>query len=194
MDKRRLLTAIDLAMVLTVFMLIRDNIGIPYPRSIEKFWEMRREIFRTGAAVLWLVALWLNLYAAWDGAARVSKAALAWGAALVVCVLSTHYFTRLIIESYKARLSQALYGISMLITAAVSCMLQKALEAANPDCPECVAASVGYRRALTVAFDLLALGLAVSFVRFRAAAWYAVVAASVWLILTWCLRKGPLSD
>lgn len=181
MDKRRLTVLLDVMIALAMIWMVYENLYIPGERTLAGFMEenIRRSIQRTAASELWLIALWAGMYRPWDGARRVSAAVVLLGALLALCVPGITYFTGLIISSYIARFSQQAYGGWMLLTLLVCFLLQLALERANADAPECVAASRRWRLALGIAFGVLCIGMIVCTVRYRQAMWYSVAAASL---------------
>lgn len=182
MDKRRLTWMLDVVFAVAMIWATRE-IGLPYERTLQGFWSIHRELIRTASSLLWMASLWLGLYRPFDRAARVDRWTVLCGAGLMLLALPLHYFTTLSIFSYKAKLSQILYGGYMLLTLAMDYLLHLALERANGDAPECVQAARNHRKALAIAFGIVALGLVVSVVKFRQGAWYSVVVASVVMIV-----------
>ena len=189
MDAKRFGRMLDIMIAIALFQIVHENIGIPYPRTLGALWRMHREIFRAGTSVLWLTALWLGQYRVGSEAKRLPPAALPWGAALMLCILATPWFTQLIVQSTQARLSQALYGAFMMTTLAAGWLLRRAMERGGALPEDCAAASARYRRAQAVAFGLLAAGLAISQLRYRPAMYNAVAAASLWLLVAPLCRR-----
>jgi uncharacterized membrane protein len=182
MNKKRLTVMLDVVFAVAMIWATRE-IGLPYERTLQGFWSIRRELMRTASSLLWMISLWLGLYRPLDRAARVDRWTVLCGAGLMLLALPLHWFTTLVIFSYKARLSQILYGGYMLLTVAMNFLLQLALERANADVPGCAEAARDHRKALLGAAGILAAGLALSVIRFRQASWYSVVVASVYLIV-----------
>ena len=179
MDKRRLTRMLDILFALAMFQLVFANFGIPYPRTFEGFWRLHREVFRASASVLWLLGLWLGGYRAWDGAGKLTRGALLSGAVLMLCVLVTPYLTQLIIISYKALVSQLVYGGCMLLSAAFSWLLFWRLGRANDGDAACR----DHCRALLPAVAILAVGMILCIVKYRQAMWYSVAIAGVYLLV-----------
>ncbi len=177
MDKQRLTRMLDILFALAMFQLIFENIGIPYPRTFEGFWRLHREVFRAAASVLWLLGLWLSGYRAWDRAGKLTRGVLLAGAGLMLCVLAMPWATQLIIISYKALVSQLLYGGCILLSAAFSWLVFRLLGKTDGD-----AACRDHCRALLIAAGILALGMIVCIVKFRQAMWYSVAVAGVYLL------------
>ncbi|MBR1820933.1 MAG: hypothetical protein IJ769_04845 [Clostridia bacterium] len=188
MGKERLTRVLDVAMVVAILWMLWDNVSIPYERTLAGFWSIHNEIFRTGASIFWLAALWLGGYRAWDRAERASRWTVLASLGLLLGILTTPYFTRLIIRSYNARLSQIVYGGCMIWTALCSFLLFLSLGRANADVPECVDAAASHRRALIGALCILAAGLTLAVVRFRQAMWYAVAVAALYLLIMWLVQ------
>lgn len=182
MDKKRLTVILDVVFAVAMIWATRE-IGLPSERTLQGFWSLRRELMRTATSLLWMMALWLGLYRPFDRAARVDRWTVLAGAGLMLLALPLHWFTTLIIFSYKARLSQIIYCGYMLLTLAADYLMLLALGRANGDVPECVEAARRHRKALPGAAGILAVGLVVSAVKFRQASWYSAVAASVYLIV-----------
>ena len=182
MDKKRLTVMLDVVFAAAMIWATRE-IGLPEERTIQGFWSIRRELMRTGASLLWMIALWLGLYRPLDRAARVDRWTVLAGAGLMLLALPLHYFTTLIIFSYKARLSQIIYCGYMLLTLAADSLMHLALGKANGDVPACAEAARDHRKALLGAFAIVAVGLLLSAVKFRQASWLSVCVASVYLIV-----------
>jgi len=194
-DKRRLMWALDVALVVAMLQMIwgMDYISTYGRTTLSLFWDSRTTIFRTGASVLWLAVTWLGMYKSWDRAKRVSPAAVALGAALMVLVLALPWFTKLICWNVRKRVIQEVYGTVMLCVTAVTWNLQRALERANPDAPVCVEASKAYRRMLAAAFAVQATGLVASMSVLRQATWYAAAVSGLVVLALWLaalVREG----
>jgi len=182
MDKKRLTVMLDVVFAVAMIWATRE-IGLPYERTLQGFWSIRRELMRTASSLLWMISLWLGLYRPLDRAARVDRWTVLAGAGMMLLALPLHYFTTLIIFSYKARLSQIIYCGYMLLTLAADYLMHLALGRANADAPECARAARDHRKALLGAAGILAVGLVVSAVKFRQASWLSVCVASVYLIV-----------
>ena len=178
MKKERLVLALDVALVLAMLQMLL-GLNNPWMTTLAGFWEIRSQIFRTGASVLWLAVIWVCSYRSWDEAERVSPMGVLLGAAQAVLVLALPYFNQLIVNHKIARMYQQLYGALMLAMTAVLWLFQLALEKANGDAPACVEASGRFRRALAAAFCIHGLGIAASGTVLRQATWYAAVAAGL---------------
>ena len=188
MNKKSLMRLMDVALALALFRVL-DNLDSPYPRTLGGLWNMHRDIFRTATSVLWLVMLWLSLYPARDRAERVSRLTVTAGAALCVSVLAMTYGNHLIIYSYKALLSQLIYGGVAMLSGASAWALCRGLGKDNLDVPECGDACRICGRSLAVALGLMLAGVIACVLKFRQAMWYSVAAAGIWLSVRWMTGK-----
>ena len=188
MRKESLTRLLDVALALALFQVL-NNLDIPYPRTLGGLWNMHRDIFRTATSALWLVMLWLSLYPVRDGAERVSRLTVTCGAALCVAVLAVTYANRLVIYSYKALLSQLIYGGAAMLSGASAWALCRGLGKDNPDVPECGDACRICGRSLAVALGLMLVGMIACVLKFRQAMWYSVAAAGVWLLVRWMVGR-----
>jgi len=188
MGKRGLMRLMDVALALALFRVL-DNLDLPYPRTLGGLWNMHRDIFRTATSALWLVMLWLSLYHARDRAERVSRLTVTAGAALCVSVLAMTYGNHLIIYSYKALLSQLIYGGVAMLSGASAWALCRGLGKDNLDVPECGDACRICGRSLAVALGLMLAGMIACVLKFRQAMWYSVAAAGIWLSVRWMTGK-----
>ena len=184
MKKERLALVMDVALVVAMGSIFYE-MGFPWPVDWPTIWESRGEYFRRLASALWVVSLWLGLYAAWDRAERVSAPAVLLGAAQVLCALAVPWVTRLIVRHPKAWLAQAIYGTVILASAAVDYLLLLALERANADVPSCGEAARRWRRVLLGAMGILAVGLTLAMIKFRFAMRCSVALAGVYLLALW---------
>lgn len=184
MSKRGLMRLLDMALALALFQVLY-HLDIPYPRTLGGLWNMHRDIFRTATSVLWLVMLWLTLYPVRDSGKRVSRLTVTSGAVLCVSVLAMIYANNLVIYSYKALLSQLIYGGTAMLSGASAWALCRGLGKDNPDVPECGDACRNCGRSLAVALGLMLIGMIVCVLKFRQAMWYSVAAAGIWLSVRW---------
>ena len=191
MSKRSLMRLLDVALALALFQVL-NNLDTPYPRTLGGLWNMHRDIFRTATSMLWLVMLWLSLYPVRDRAERVSRLTATAGAALCVSVLAMTYANHLVIYSYKALLSQLIYGGAAMLSGASAWALCRGLGKDNPDVPECVDACRICGRSLVVALGLMFAGMIVCAVKYRQAMWYSVAAAGIWLMVKWVAGIGKV--
>lgn len=188
MNKKSLMRLMDVALALALFRVL-DNLDLPYPRTLGGLWNMHRDIFRTATSVLWLVMLWLSLYPVRDSGKRVSRLTVTSGAALCVSVLAMTYANHLVIYSYKALLSQLIYGGTAMLCGASAWALCRGLGRDNPDVPECGDACRTCGRSLAVALGLMLAGMVACVLKFRQAMWYSVAAAGVWLLVRWMVGR-----
>ena len=189
MSKGSLMRLLDAAVALALFEVIRE-LDLPYPRTLDGLWNMHRDILRTATTVLWLVMLWLSLYPVRDRAERVSRLTVTSGAILCVSILGATYATHLIIYSYKALLSQLIYGGTAMLSAASAWALCRGLVNDNPDVPECGEAGRVCGRSLAVALGLMLAGMIACVLKYRQAMWYSVAAAGIWLAVRWVMGAG----
>ena len=185
MKKERLSLVMDLGLVAALGHIVLWGIDLPWPVDWPSIWQLKGEYFRWLASALWLVALWLGQYRAWDRAERASAPAVLLGATRLLCALAVPRVTQLIVVHPKAWLAQAIYGAVMLASAGVDCLLLLALERANPDAPACGEAARYWRRVLLGAMGILAVGLTLSMIRFRFAMRCSVALAGVYLLALW---------
>lgn len=183
MDKRRLTRMLDILLALAMFQLVFANFGIPYPRTFEGFWSLHREVFRASASLLFLLGLWLGGYRVWGKAETVSHGTVLAGAGWMLCVLLTPYLTQLIIISYKALVSQLLYGACMLLALTLNWLMFRSLMKANADDAGCVQAASGCCKALIGAAAIVVAGMALTIIRFRQAMWYSVAIAALYQLV-----------
>jgi hypothetical protein len=115
----------------------------------------------------------------------VSRLTLTSGAALCVSVLAMTYANHIVIYSYKALLSQLIYGGTAMLSGASAWALCRGLGKDNPDVPECGDACRICGRSLAVALGLMLVGMIVCVLKFRQAMWYSVAAAGIWLSVRW---------
>ena len=188
MGKRGLMRLLDVALALALFRVL-DNLDLPYPRTLDGLWNMHRDIFRTATSVLWLVMLWLSLYPVRDSGKRVSRLTVTSGAALCVSVLAMTYANHLVIYSYKALLSQLIYGGTAMLSGAGAWALCRGLAKDNQAVPECGDACRVCGRSLAVALGLMLAGMIVCVLKYRQAMWYSVAAAGVWLLVRWMVGR-----
>ena len=184
MGKRGLMRLLDVALALALFQVL-NYLDIPYPRTLGGLWNMHRDIFRTATSALWLVMLWLSLYPVRDSGKRVSRLTLTFGTVLCVSVLAMTYANHLIIYSYKALLSQLIYGGTAMLSGASAWALCRGIGKDNTDVPECGDACRICGRSLAVALGLMLAGMIACVLKFRQAMWYSVAAAGIWLSIRW---------
>lgn len=189
MSKGSLVRLLDMAVALALFEVIRE-LNLPYPRTLSGVWMMHRDIFRAATTVLWLAMLWLSLYPVRDRAERVSRVSVTSGAVLCVSILGATYATHLITYSYKALLSQLIYGGTAMLSGASAWTLCRGLVNDNPDVTECAGAGRVCGRTLTVALGLMLAGMIACVLKYRQAMWYSVAAAGLWLAFRWVMGAG----
>ncbi len=189
MSKGSLMRLLDVALALALFRVL-DNLDFPYPRTLGGLWNMHRDILRTATSTLWLVMLWLSLYPVRDRAERVSRVSVTSGAVLCVSILGATYATHLITYSYKALLSQLIYGGTAMLSAASAWALCRGLVKDNPDVPECAETGRACGRSLAVALGLMLAGMIACVLKYRQAMWYSVAAAGIWLAVRWVMGAG----
>lgn len=189
MSKGSLIRLLDVALALALFRVL-DNLDFPYPRTLGGLWNMHRDILRTATSTLWLAMLWLSLYPVRDRAERVSRVSVTSGAVLCVSILGTTYATHLITYSYKALLSQLIYGGTAMLSAASAWALCRGLVKDNPDVPECADTGRACGRSLAVALGLMLAGMIACVLKYRQAMWYSVAAAGIWLAVRWVMGAG----
>lgn len=182
MQKERVVRLLDTATVIALFMLV-EKMDIPWEQRLSSYWAVHREYFRIAASMLWIIAIWVGMLRPWERAVRISGAAALFGMALTLCLLATPHATGMIVQHYIARLSQAIYGSLMLLTAAVGWLLLLALERANADVPACVEACRHGCRSLAGAFGLLCAGMVITVVKYRQAMWYSVALAGMFMLV-----------
>lgn len=189
MSKGSLMRLLDVALALALFRVL-DNLDFPYPRTLGGLWNMHRDILRTATSTLWLAMLWLSLYPVRDRAERVSRVSVTSGAVLCVSILGATYATHLITYSYKALLSQLIYGGTAMLSAASAWALCRGLVKDNPDVPECADTVRACGRSLAVALGLMLAGMIACVLKYRQAMWYSVAAAGIWLAVRWVMGAG----
>ena len=189
MNKGSLMRLLDVALALALYQVLKD-LDTPYPRTLDGLWLMHRDIFRTATSALWLAMLWLSLYPVRDRAEGVSRVTLTSGAVLCASILAVPYATQLIIYSYKALLSQLIYGGTVMLSGASAWALCRGLGKDNPNVPECADAGQICGRSLAVALGLMLVGTVACVLKYRQAMWYSVAAASIWLAVRWVVGVG----
>jgi hypothetical protein len=189
MNKGSLMRLLDVALALALFQVLKD-LDMPYPRTLGGLWGMHRDVFRTATSAVWLVMLWLSLYPSRDRAERVSRLTVTSGALLCVFILAMTYANALVVYSYKALLSQLIYGGTAMLSGASAWALCRGLAKDNQAVPECGDACRVCGRSLAVALGLMLAGMIVCVLKYRQAMWYSVAAADIWLAVRWATGGG----
>ena len=175
MDKKRLTMLTDVVTAMSVVALVFWMERVFAPAS-SVFWIERNSFFACGLSMAWLGTMWFGLVRTWRDVEQVSVPA-AWLTLLLLgCMAVMPYFSPMLGQWFKKRIIEVLYGGLVFGATGVDWLLHRLLQRDNPDCP----ALARHCRVQLVSMGLVLIGVALAVFVYTRAAFFGVLAATVW--------------
>ena len=183
MKKDRLLAFNDAVMAIIMTILVLE-LKKPEELSISGFWALRANYFAYCLSFFWLGSVWISMHGIWEHAEQVSRTVLWWNLIFLFFSSFMPYATGLVSANFNNTLTQAFYGIIVIIITCTNWILHKVVDSANPQNEALLAATKAYRLFQLPDIAIKVIALVISLTVYPPAMMYGVLAAAGYVQLS----------
>ena len=183
MKKERLLAFTDavLAIIMTILVL---ELKKPEEISLSGLWALRSNYFAYWLSFFWLGSVWISMHSIWEKVETVSRTVLWWNLIFLFFASFMPYATGLVSTNFNNHLTQAFYGIVVIVVTCVNWILHKVVDRANPGNQSLHEATKSYRMFQVPDIAIKLIALILSLTVYPPAMMYGVLAAAVYVQLS----------
>lgn len=183
MKKDRLLAFNDAVLAIIMTILVME-LKKPEEISISGFWALRNNYFAYWLSFFWLGSVWISMHSIWEHAEKVSRTVLWWNLIFLFFASFMPYATGLVSSHFDNPLTQAFYGIIVIIITCANWILHKVVDSANPGNSALLNATRAYRRFQLPDIAIKVVALILSLTVYPPAMMYGVLAAAGYVQLS----------
>ena len=183
MKKERLLAFNDavLAIIMTILVL---ELKKPDEISISGFLALKNNYFAYWLSFFWLGSVWISMHSIWEKVEQVSRTVLWWNLVFLFFASFMPYVTGLVSTHFNNHLTQAIYGVVVIVVTCVNWMLHKVVDRVNPGNQSLLEATRSYRRFQLPDIAIKLIALILSLTVYPPAMMYGVLAAAGYVQLS----------
>lgn len=188
-DRVAAFTDAVLAIIMTILVLELERPSAP---TLSALWELRHSFFSYALSFFWLGSMWINIHNEWESIEKINAKTL-WVTLVLLFFCSViPYATDLVSRDFNNRVTQAFYGIFVILVTLSNIWLSKTLDKADGDIPKEIMAK--RRRLLWIDIVIKVVGLIVSVTVYPPAMMYSVIIAAAFLMISIFKMKLDWSD
>ncbi len=131
MNKDRLIAFTDavLAIIMTILILGLDK---PSELTFDGMWELRYSFLAYLLSFFWIGSVWSALNSIWEKVERISGIVVWWNLVFLFFISFLPYATGLVSNNFDNRMTQAFYGITVILATIGNWILNKLIDIPNP--------------------------------------------------------------
>ena len=130
MNKDRLIAFTDavLAIIMTILILGLDK---PSELNFDGMWELRYSFLAYLLSFFWIGSVWIALNRIWEKVERISGTVVWWNLVFLFFFSFLPYATGLVSNNFDSRMTQAFYGITVILATVSNWILHKLIDIPN---------------------------------------------------------------